>query len=91
MAEWGLRFWVMLAVRCDDGAEWVFDPESGELAAEIRGHRVVVKGERAPLLTTFHADIGALQSEYETKGYFCLDSGGFAGERGVFSRRAAGA
>ncbi|HXU57113.1 MAG TPA: hypothetical protein VN710_00110, partial [Verrucomicrobiae bacterium] len=82
MAEWGLRFWVMLAVRSEDGAEWVFDPESGELAAEIRGHRVVIKGERAPLLTTFHADMDGLQGEYESKGYFCLDS---RGERGRFA------
>src|SRR6266481_8932228 len=29
MGEWGLRFWVMLALSSEDGAEWVFDPESG--------------------------------------------------------------
>jgi putative isomerase len=82
MAEWGLRFWVMLVIRSDDGAEWIFDPESGELTSEIRGHRVVVKGERAPLMPTFHADMVALRSEYETKGYFCLES---RGERGRFA------
>ena len=82
MGEWGLRFWVMLALRSQDGAEWTFDPETGVLAAEIRGHRVVVTGERAPLMATFHADMAALQQEYETKGYFCLDS---RGERGPFA------
>jgi putative isomerase len=82
LAEWGLRFWVMLAIRCADGADWIFDPETGELSAEIAGHHVVVKGERAPLMTTFHADIEALRAEYESKGYFYLESrgthGGFA-------------
>ncbi len=82
MAEWGLRFWVMLALHSADGAEWVFDPETGVLATEIRGRRVAVAGERPPLMASFHADMAALQAEYETKGYFCLDSrgtrGGFA-------------
>ncbi|HKF59718.1 MAG TPA: trehalase family glycosidase [Dongiaceae bacterium] len=83
MAEWGLRFWVMLAIRSADGAEWTFDPESGELTAEIRGHHVIVKGERPPLLATFHDDLAALRSEYETKGYFCLDSRGTRGRFAV--------
>ncbi|HEX4572759.1 MAG TPA: trehalase family glycosidase [Dongiaceae bacterium] len=88
MAEWGLRFWVMLAIRSADGrnphgVEWSFDPESGELSAEIRGHHVMVKGERPPLLTTFHDDLDALRGEYETKGYFCLDSRGTRGRFAV--------
>jgi putative isomerase len=88
LSEWGLRFWVMLAIRCADGrsakdTEWVFDPESGELTAEIRGHHVMIKGERPPLLTTFHADLDALRSECETKGYFCLDSRGTRGRLAV--------
>ena len=83
MAEWGLRFWVMLAICASDGAEWTFDPESGELTAEIRGHHVMVKGERPPLLTTFHDHLDALRSEYETKGYFCLDSRGTRGRFAV--------
>src|SRR5579885_776580 len=46
MPEWGLRFWVMLALHSADGAEWVFDPETGVLATETRGRRVAVAGER---------------------------------------------
>jgi putative isomerase len=82
LGEWGLRFWVMLTLSSEDGAEWRYDPVSGELSAEIRGHHVVVKGERLPLLPTFHEDMAALAREYETKGYFCLDS---RGERGRFA------
>lgn len=88
LAEWGLRFWVMLAVRSVDhgsrrGCEWSFDPESGELTAEIGGHHVMIRGRRPPLLTTFHDDLDALRGEYETKGYFCLDSRGTRGRFAV--------
>ncbi len=82
MGEWGLRFWVMLALSSEDGAEWRYDPETSELSTRIRGHDVVVLGERPPLLATFHPDMAALRQEYETKGYFCLDS---RGERGGFA------
>jgi mannosylglycerate hydrolase MGH1-like protein len=82
MGEWGLRFWVMLALTSADGAEWRYDRGSEELVAEIRGHRVLLKGQRAPLMVTFHEDIAALAREYESKGYFYLDS---RGERGRFA------
>jgi putative isomerase len=80
MAEWGLRFWVMLTLSAGR-ARWRYDPKSGELSAKIGEQHVVALGERPPLLPTFHANVEALREEYETKGYFCLDS---RGERGVF-------
>ena len=71
MAEWGLRFWVMLTLRSDGRRRMAsIDPESGELSAKIRGHHVVVKGERPPLLATFHADIGALRERIRNQGLF---------------------
>jgi len=84
LGEWGLRFWIALVARwnppgSDDLVEWTYRPASGDLAAEWDGHEVVIRGERLPLLATFHDDIDDLQREYETKGYFCLDS---RGERG---------
>ena len=82
LGEWGLRYWVVLTLQSADGAEWRYDPETGLLAAEIRGHHVVLRGERPPLLATFHADMTALALEFETKGYFCLDS---RGEQGRFA------
>src|SRR6266481_4495399 len=82
MGEWGLRFWVMLALSSEDGAEWRYDPRRGELAADLRGHRVLVTSERAPLMVTFHEDMAALATEYESEGYFYLDS---RGERGRFA------
>jgi putative isomerase len=82
LGEWGLRYWIVLTLQSADGAEWRYDPETGELAAEIRGHHVVLRGERPPLLATFHADMAALTEEFESKGYFCLES---RGERGRFA------
>ena len=86
LAEWGLRFWIVLVLRWtppgDGRRPWNgrYDSESGELAASIAAsHAVVIRGERLPLLATFHDSLEALQREYETKGYFCLDS---RGERG---------
>jgi putative isomerase len=84
LAEWGLRFWIVLVLRwtppgAQEAVEWAYDCGSGELAAGTAAHSVVIRGERLPLLTTFHDSLDALRQEYETKGYFCLDS---RGERG---------
>jgi putative isomerase len=84
LAEWGLRFWIVLVLRwtppgADGAVEWTYDPESGELSAAASSQHIVIRGERLPLLVTFHDSLDALQREYETKGYFYLDS---RGERG---------
>ncbi len=84
LAEWGLRFWIVLVLRwippdAQQAVEWIYDSSSGELAAMSGSHAVVIRGERLPLLATFHDSLDALEQEYETKGYFCLDS---RGERG---------
>jgi putative isomerase len=82
MAEWGLRFWLMVTLGSEDGAEWRYDSETGEISATIRGQEIVVLGERPPLLATFHSDVAGLRQEYETKGYFYLES---RGDRGRFA------
>ncbi len=73
MAEWGLRFWVMPTLSAGR-TNWRYDPKTGEFSAKIGQQHVVMLGERLPLLPTFHADVEGLREEYETKGYFCLDS-----------------
>jgi len=82
--EWGLRFWIVLVVRWQPPggsqlAEWRYDPETHALSAHAGAFDAVIRGERAPLLVTFHESIEALQQEYETKGYFCVDSRGESG------------
>jgi putative isomerase len=85
LAEWGLRFWVIIVVRAPsstntvDLAEWSYDPSTGILSADLDGHAVRVGGERLPLSVTFHESMESLQAEFETKGYFCLDSRGLGG------------
>ncbi len=85
LGEWGLRFWVVLVLRLApptaEGrlAEWRFDPETGVMTARSGPMEVIVRGERPPLLATFHESLEALRQEFEEKGYFYLDSRGEAG------------
>jgi putative isomerase len=86
LGEWGLRFWVMLCLRLAPPNDpsgrlstWQFDSASGAMTARAGASEVVVLGERPPLLATFHPSVEALREEFETKGYFCLDSRGESG------------
>lgn len=80
--EWGLRFWVMLVVRLAppdaDGAlqPWHYHAATGELTARHGPLHAVIRGERPPLMATFHESIDDLQRELETEGYFYLGSRG---------------
>ena len=85
--EWGLRFWVVLALEVD---------AFGDSPARVRGwsdasvnglrwsaggveRLACVLGARPPLLTTSHPDLTALAREYETHGYWYLGSRGSVG------------
>ena len=75
--EWGLRFWMILCLRLAPNGvpvDWRFDPASGALTARVGGIEIVVIGDRPPLLATFHESLKELQDEFETKGYFYLES-----------------
>ena len=72
--EWGLRFWVCLALNAADGTAWQWDAAHGVAVIRI-GHRYgVVLTDQAPLLVTGHADLAALGAELEQHGYFFLES-----------------
>lgn len=73
-AEWGLRFWVCLALGSADGNRWHWNAELG--AAVIRvGHRFgILLPDRLPLLVTGHDDLSDLTDELEQHGYFYLAS-----------------
>ena len=79
--EWGLRFWVVVAVEAgaygDPGSGHPWLPvESVPGALGMRGPAgsACVLGVRPPLLTTFHCDPDALRQEYEEHGYWYLES-----------------
>jgi putative isomerase len=83
--EWGLRFWVLIALRLMPpdrrGAclRWRFHAERGLATASHRGSHVAVGASRPPLLVTVHRSLVALRQEMESKGYWYLDSRGTAG------------
>ncbi|MFO1059185.1 MAG: trehalase family glycosidase [Dongiaceae bacterium] len=88
LGEWGLRFWVLLCLELDAGppfgsSQWWVDPANGDLVAAAGPRRIVVRGERPALLTTFHDSPEALERELAEKGYFYLGSRGVAGRLAV--------
>jgi len=72
--EWGLRFWVVLALSQDDGALWHYDEEARAAFCTIGPRSVAVRAARDPLLVTGHETLDGLRSEYETHGYWYLAS-----------------
>ena len=79
--EWGLRFWVVVAVEPgaygNPGGGHPWRPvESVPGALGMRGPAgsACVLGARPPLLTTFHPEPNALRQEYEEHGYWYLES-----------------
>jgi putative isomerase len=85
LAEWGLRFWVILVLRLDpkdDGGlvDWHYDAATGKLSAETGGKTVTVAGDAPPLMATFHDSIDALSAELKQHGYFYLASRGTSGK-----------
>jgi putative isomerase len=88
LGEWGLRFWILLCFELDAGppfgsSHWWIDGTSGDLVAAAGPRRIVVRGERPPLLATFHESPEALERELVEKGYFFLGSRGVAGRIAV--------
>ena len=72
--EWGLRFWVILALSQESDEPWRFDAATRMAMSRLGDRMITVKAERAPLLVTGHDSIEALREEYETKGYWYLAS-----------------
>lgn len=72
--EWGLRFWIVLALSQNDGALWHYDEESRIAFCTVGPRTVAIKAKHDPLLVTGHETLDALRSEYETNGYWYLAS-----------------
>jgi putative isomerase len=85
LAEWGLRFWVILVFRLDpqgdgDLVDWLYDAETGTLSTQAGGKAITVSGDAPPLMVTFHDSIAALSAELRGHGYFYLASRGTSGK-----------
>ena len=79
--EWGLRFWVVVAVEAGaygspgGGHPWrPVESAPGALGMSGPAGSACVLGARPPLLTTFHPEPNALRQEYEEHGYWYLES-----------------
>ena len=74
LGEWGLRFWMVIALSSEDNVPWTYDPETETLAAAFGHRHVAVKGVQAPLLVTAHDSLAGLAAEYQQHGYWHLAS-----------------
>ena len=74
--EWGLRFWVVLALSQGDGAPWHYDEESRTAWCSVGPRTIAIKAKHDPLLVTAHETLDGLRAEYETNGYWYLASRG---------------
>ncbi len=74
LGEWGLRFWMVIALSSEDNVSWTYDPNTETLVAAFGHRHVAVKGLQAPLLVTAHESLAALAAEYEQHGYWHLAS-----------------
>lgn len=72
--EWALRFWVCLCLKIDTGEPVRWDAENRVALATHGPRTAAIVFDRAPLLVTGHDDIAGLVREYETLGYWHLDS-----------------
>ena len=72
--EWGLRFWVCLVLRQEDGAPWHFDEQAQVAYCTVGPRTVAVSARRNPLLVTGHQSEEEVAAEFETKGYWYLES-----------------
>ena len=74
LGEWGLRFWMVIALSSEDNVPWTYDPETATLSAAFGHRHVAVRGFEPPLLVTAHENLQGLSAEYEQNGYWHLAS-----------------
>jgi putative isomerase len=70
LGEWGLRFWVTLAVSCEGGETVSYDVQRGCAIVKVGTRYLAVATGAAPLQVTGHADVAGLRADFETNGYF---------------------
>jgi putative isomerase len=71
--EWGLRFWVTLAVSAE-GADISYDEAAGAVLVKVGQRFVAIVSGARPVQVTGHADIDDLRRDFEDNGYFYLGS-----------------
>jgi putative isomerase len=72
--EWGLRFWVTIAISAECGEAVRFDEKQGVAVVKVGTRFVAVVTGEAPVQVTGHATIDDLKADFEANGYFHLAS-----------------
>lgn len=72
--EWGLRFWVTIAISAEGGETVTFDAEKGVALVKVGTRFVAIATADAPVQVTGHETIAALRADFEANGYFHLAS-----------------
>lgn len=73
-AEWGLRFWVTVALSAEGGESPSYDPATGIALLKIGARFVALATADPPVQVTGHATLTDLQQDFEANGYFHIDS-----------------
>jgi len=69
-AEWGLRFWLTLAISADGGEVAIHDAGRNITLLKVGTRFVAVATAEAPVHVTGHETIDALRADFEENGYF---------------------
>ncbi|RVN54037.1 MGH1-like glycoside hydrolase domain-containing protein [Sinorhizobium meliloti] len=72
--EWGLRFWIALAISSEGGESVQYRVDDGVALLKVGTRYVAVASADAPVQVTGHDDLDALRADFETNGYFYLGS-----------------
>lgn len=73
-AEWGLRFWVNIAISAKDGTEAHFDPTQNITLLKSGDRFTAIATAYPPVQVTGHESLDALCQDYAENGYFTRDS-----------------
>ncbi len=73
-AEWGLRFWVSIAISAEDGTEARFDPAENITLLQSGDRFTAIATEHPPVQVTGHETLDALCADFTENGYFTRDS-----------------
>ena len=73
-AEWGLRFWVNIAISAEDGTIASFDPAQNITLLQSGDRFTAIATEHPPVQVTGHESLEALCADYAQNGYFSRDS-----------------
>lgn len=72
--EWGLRFWLTVAISVETGEHVQYHPDRGVALVKVGTRYVAVASAVTPVQVTGHDDIDALRADFEKNGYFYVDS-----------------